>query len=215
MRVVVHAFMTLDGVVQSPGSPEEDPSGGFVHGGWILPFVERSGWGDVVDRWFERADRILLGHRTHDLMRDYWTEAGHRDNVASAALRAAPKYVLSSTATSSTWENTRVTRRCPVDLVTELRDTPGGELQVHGSWRVVWELQEADLVDEYRLIVFPLVLGSGKRVFPEGCPPVRFEEATSEWLDNGITYRRLGVAGHGPVLPRRPETGGSSFLHEW
>ncbi|WP_075889681.1 dihydrofolate reductase family protein [Actinomyces provencensis] len=212
MRVIVHEFMSLDGVVQGPGAPDEDTDDGFAQGGWILPFVQHSGWGDVIDRWFERADRILLGRRTHDIMRPFWTDRDQGSNVAAAALRAAPKYVISTTTSSSTWENTRVIAEKPCEVVSQLRDMPGGELQVHGSWQVVSALQRADLVDEYRLIVFPIVLGNGKRVFPQGCPPIRFGEATSEWLGHGITYRRLAVAGRGPVLPRRGNTGGSAVL---
>ncbi|WP_074015313.1 dihydrofolate reductase family protein [Actinomyces polynesiensis] len=212
MRVVVHEFMTLDGVVQGPGSPDEDPDGGFTQGGWILPFVRHTEWGEVIDRWFERADTVLLGRRTHDIMRPYWSEADAGPNPAASALHEAPKFVISTTASSSTWENTRVIARRPCELVDELRGRPGGELQVHGSWQVVRALQRADLVDEYRMIIFPVVVGSGKRLFPDGCPPISFGDATSEWLGHGITYRRLAVAGRGPLVPRRRNTGGSAFL---
>lgn len=210
MRIVIHEYMTLDGVVQGPGSAEEDTEDGFTAGGWILPFVRHPEWGDVIDRWFERADSVLLGRRTHDIMHPYWTDSQSGNNAAADALSAAPKYVVSATTSASTWENTCVRAASPTDLVRELRASGDGELQVHGSWQVVSALQREGLVDEYRILIFPVVLGQGKRLFAPGSPPISFGDASSEWLGHGITYRRLSVSGRGHLSPRRPCTGGSS-----
>lgn len=146
MRVIVHEFMSLDGVVQGPGARTRTPTTASPRVGGSSPSCSTPGWGDVIDRWFERADRILLGRRTHDIMRPFWTDRDQGSNVAAAALRAAPKYVISTTTSSSTWENTRVIAEKPCEVVSQLRDMPGGELQVHGSWQVVSALQRADLV---------------------------------------------------------------------
>ena len=176
MLLSVHTFVSLDGVMQGPGAPEEDPSNGFDRGGWVVPFVDQLG-GVVDDDWFARADAILLGRTTYQLMHPYWSQMTDADDPVAAALNGLPKYVVSTTLTpeTATWESTEVIAENVVDRIGELKQASGRELQVHGSWQLAQTLHSAGLVDIYRLLVFPVVVGAGKRLFDDSSRPVSFE----------------------------------------
>ena len=176
MLLSVNTFVSLDGVMQGPGAPEEDPSNGFERGGWVVPFADQLG-GVVDDDWFAYADAILLGRTTYQLMQPYWSTITEPDNPVAAALNGLPKYVVSATLTpeTATWDHTEVIAQDVTDRVAELKQAPGRELQVHGSWQLAQTLHQAGLVDIYRLLVFPIVVGAGKRLFDNGSKPVWFE----------------------------------------
>ena len=170
MRLTVHTFLTADGVMQAPGAPDEDPTEGFERGGWLVPYVDEA-FGAVVDGWFRRAGAILLGRRTYDMMHPYWRAVTDPDNLVAARLNGLTKHVVSTTLTDPVWEHTTVIDDDVLDRVRALKASEGdGELQVHGSWQLAQTLQDADLVDEWRLIVFPVLVGRGKRLFADAAP---------------------------------------------
>jgi dihydrofolate reductase len=176
MLLSVNTFVSLDGVMQGPGAPEEDPSNGFDRGGWVVPFADGLG-GIVDDDWFAHADAILLGRTTYQLMHPYWSKVTDPGDPVAAALNGLPKYVVSTTLTpeTATWAGTEVIADDVVGRVAELKQAPGRELQVHGSWQLAQTLHQAGLVDVYRLLVFPIVVGAGKRLFDDSSKPVSFE----------------------------------------
>jgi dihydrofolate reductase len=176
MLLSVNTFVSLDGVMQGPGAPEEDTSNGFDRGGWVVPFVDGLG-GVVDDDWFANADAILLGRTTYQLMQPYWSRVTDPNDPVAAALNGLPKYVVSTTLTAeaASWASTEVVADDVVGRVTELKQAEGRELQVHGSWRLAQALHSAGLVDIYRLLVFPVVVGAGKRLFDNSSRPVSFD----------------------------------------
>ncbi len=191
MKLVVHEFMTLDGVVQGPGSADEDRSGGFGNGGWMVPFGEQTGWGEAVNGWFESTTALLLGRKTHDDMYAYWSQITDPDNLVATVLNEAPKYIVSSTLTQSDWMNAQVIPGDWRQQVALLKKVGDGELQVHGSWQLATALHAAGLVDEYRLLIFPVTVGAGKRLFGTDAAPRGFEVARAEVLDGSVTSLRL------------------------
>jgi dihydrofolate reductase len=181
MRLCVHEFATLDGVMQGPGGPDEDRSNGFASGGWLVPYADED-FGRIVDGWFADAEAILLGRTTYQMMQPYWSSVTDPENHVATVLNTFPKYVASTTLTeqTATWGNTTVLDGSVPDRVRELKDRPGGELQVHGSWQLVRTLHDAGLIDVYRLLVFPVVVGEGKRLFEPGAAPSGFRTSSSE-----------------------------------
>lgn len=193
MQLTVHTFLSLDGVMQGPGGPDEDTTGGFDRGGWVVPHID-AGFGRIVDSWFARADAILLGRTTFDMMRTFWTQVTDPDDTVAAALNGLPKHVVSRTLTEPGWRHTTVIDGDVVASVAALKQRPGREVQVHGSWRLARTLHDAGLVDEYRLMVFPVVLGSGKRLFAEGAATSAFHLVESEATATGVLYQVLRPA---------------------
>ena len=187
MRLTVHTFVTLDGVMQGPGAPDEDARDGFERGGWLVPFVDDD-FGEIVDGWFERTTEVLLGRSTYDMMHPYWMQVTDPANLVAAKLNGLPKHVVSTTLTDPVWPNSRV---IDVDIVTEverLKDSGEGELQVHGSCGLIHTLQEARLVDEYRVIIFPVTVGAGKRLFSETSPASGYTMRNSRTTAAGALY---------------------------
>ena len=193
MQLVVHEFLTLDGVMQGPGGMEEDRSHGFDRGGWIVKFDGDEAWG-AVDGWFRTTDAILLGRTTYDVMQPYWTQVTDPDNHTATALNTRPKFLVSSTEPTPAWTNTTRLSGDPVEAVSELKARDGGELQVHGSWQLAHALHAAGLVDEYRLLIFPVCVGTGKRLFSDDAPSTGFTVLTSRAFPSGITYLELRPA---------------------
>jgi dihydrofolate reductase len=191
MRLTVHEFISLDGVVQGPGGPDEDTSDGFAAGGWMVPYTTDPDFGAIVDGWFVRAEAILLGRTTFEVMRTFWPHVG-TDDPTSAALNGTPKYVVSRTLTDPGWEPTTVLPGDPVASVAALKARPGdGEVQVHGSALLAATLHAAGLVDEYRLVWAPVTLGAGKRLFGPGASPSGFELVESRTTSAGALYTVL------------------------
>jgi dihydrofolate reductase len=189
-KVVVVNFVSLDGVMQSVLSAEEDQDGGFVRGGWVLPYVDDTVSAAMSDAT-TRAAGLLLGRRTYEIFAATWPQADESD-PAVAAMNRLPKYVASRTLRSGDWNETRVLGDDVPAAVAELRSRPGGDIVVFGSGQLIQTLIEHSLVDEYRLLVFPLVLGSGKRMFPEGGTPADLQLVDAVTSSSGVivaTYR--------------------------
>ncbi|HEY0692951.1 MAG TPA: dihydrofolate reductase family protein [Kribbella sp.] len=210
MELSVHTFISLDGVMQGPGGVQEDPSNGFERGGWLVPH-SADGQLNPVDGWFRHADAILLGRTTFDMMRTYWSQVTDPDNLVATALNTWQKYVVSSTLSDAdaAWGNTTVLRGDIVEQVRRLKEQPGGELQVHGSWQLVRTLHDAGLVDTYRLLQFPVVVGDGKRLFADGATQATYRITESEVMSGGagavsLTLRQaeFGTTGIGEFVVR-------------
>ncbi|MGC5020110.1 dihydrofolate reductase family protein [Micromonospora sp. DT47] len=208
MELSVHTFVSLDGAMQGPGGAQEDPSNGFARGGWLVPHSD-AGQLNPVEGWFRQADAILLGRTTFEMMRGYWPQVTDPDNVVATALNTGRKYVVSNTLSDAdaAWGNTTVLRGDVVEQVRRLKEQPGRELQVHGSWQLVRTLHDAGLVDTYRLLQFPVVVGDGKRLFADGAAPATYRITESEVLTGGagavaLTLRQagFGTAGTGEFM---------------
>lgn len=202
MLLSVHMFVSLDGVVQGPGAPDEDRSGGFDRGGWLVPFNSPH-TDEVVTGWFREADAFLFGRTSFGMLRGYWPHVTDPGNAIASRLNSLSKFVVSSTLADeeTEWAPTTVLRGEAADEVRRLKERPGRELQVHGSWRLVQTLHEAGLVDIVRLLIFPVVVGTGKRLFPEGAVPTAFEVApdASRVLPGGVTALTLAPTQRGGI----------------
>ena len=194
MRIVVQEFITLDGVIQGPGGAEEDLEGGFEHGGWQWDHDDD---GLILD-WESRTEALLLGRKTYEIWADAWgvwpEDAEGLMGEFTRRYNRVPKYVASRTLTELGWKNSHLLGADLPAAVQELRDRPGeGEVRVWGSADLVRTLAEYDLVDEYRLMTYPIVLGTGKKLFPDGFPLTRFALVESQVVGGGVivaTYRR-------------------------
>ncbi len=196
MRLIAHEFMTLDGVMQGPGGAEEDTSGGFRYGGWVAPAFDDT-VGEVVSGWFERTDALLFGRSTYRMMADYWPLVTDPQDPVAQRLNTAPKHVVSTTMreADATWAGTEA---IIADDVTEriraLKDSGDGELQVHGSWQLLQTLIAEQLLDELRLIVFPTVVGAGKRLFHDVAQPTGFQVTDARVAGSGAVAMTLTPA---------------------
>jgi len=170
MKLTVQTFLTLDGVMQAPGGPEEDPSGTFTHGGWQAPFPDPA-VGEFVTELTSHASAFLLGRRTFGIFRGYWPDQTDPANPIATAINSLPKYVVSGSLSEAdaTWrgehpDTARLVTGDVVAAVQALKDEPGDELQIWGSSKLLQTLLQHELVDRFRLMTFPLVLGSGRRL---------------------------------------------------
>lgn len=188
-KVVVTAFVTLDGVIQSPGFPDEDREGGFEHGGWMVPYID-----DLVNETTAamvlRSDALLLGRKTYERFSSHWPTADPAD-PRTARLNSQPKYVASRTLSVADWNNTTVLTGDIADEVNSLKEQYE-ELSIWGSTEIITQLLRHELIDEFVLMTFPLVVGGGKRLFGEGTY-LSLTLAGSEVSSTGVvvsTYRR-------------------------
>jgi dihydrofolate reductase len=188
LRVI--EFMSLDGVIQAPGSPEEDTEGGFRHGGWQRPYFDEV-LGEAAARGMAATDTYLFGRKTYEGMAAHWPNVGDDDPYARH-LNSTPKYVASRTLDRLEWQNSTLIEGDAAEEVGKLKEQPGNNIAVLGSASLVQTLAEHDLVDEYFLIVFPIVLGSGKRLFREADEPTKLSLVESKATGTGgvmLTYR--------------------------
>ena len=191
MRVVVSEFISLDGVVQAPGGPAEDTSGGFRHGGWSMRYFDPEVMGAVVDEFAERSDALLQGRRTYQVSAAAWPE---RSGTFADWINGARKYVVSDTLTGAdvtSWTPTTIIRGA--DLVTEvsvLRGQPGGDIYIYGSLSVARTLLTAGLVDELVLMIEPITLGGGKTLFPSDGEVREFELTSAKTARTGVQVCR-------------------------
>ncbi|WP_330632902.1 dihydrofolate reductase family protein [Halocatena halophila] len=165
-NIIVSEFMSLDGVVQAPGGPDEDRSGGFEHGGWSFQFEHGPEFEEFKLSEVAESDALLLGRKTYDIFAAYWPTADSNDPMASK-LNKIPKYVVSRSLEDVEWNNSTLIEESVPDEIPELKREVDGDILVYGSAQLVHTLTEHDLIDEYRLMTFPIVLGSGKRLFGE------------------------------------------------
>jgi dihydrofolate reductase len=200
--LVVTTFLTLDGVMQAPGGPGEDPSGGFAHEGWLPPFFDEA-LGEQMNAWFTGAQDFLLGRGTYEIFYGSWPQMISDDPV-SQGLNFKPKHVASRTLDAVEWETARLVEGDVPAAVRALKADDGGELQVHGSAGLVQTLLAEDLVDELRLAVFPVVLGEGKRLFGDGAIPRTWRLTAHSTTPSGVlllTYQRVGEVETGAIGP--------------
>ncbi|MCX0244347.1 dihydrofolate reductase family protein [Streptomyces drozdowiczii] len=192
-KVIVTTFLTLDGVMQAPGGPEEDPESGFTHGGWQKPTYDE-GVGEAIAAWYEDTDAMLLGRKTYDIFAGYWPTADP-DNPFTERMNAMHKYVASRTLTSVDWQNSTLLTGDTADAVRRLKETEGRNINVVGSGDLAQTLMREDLVDEYRLTIHPVILGTGKRLFADGAIPTALEPVTVTGTKGGTVlavYRPKG-----------------------
>ena len=199
MRLTLHTFLTLDGVMQAPGGPDEDPDGGFEHGGWSFPYGDEE-FGAAMVGWFAHAEAFLLGRKTYQIFSGHWPRVTDPDDPIASKLNSLPKYVTSTTLDSVDWKNSSLLSGDVVAEITELKERPGDELQVHGSGGLAQTLIEHDLVDEYRLLFFPVHLGSGKKLFRDGARAAALRLTHTSTTGTGViiaTYEPAGPARYG------------------
>ncbi|MFE6406997.1 dihydrofolate reductase family protein [Streptomyces sp. NPDC057837] len=193
-KLVSTLFVTLDGVYQAPGGPQEDTRGGFGHGGWSFPYADDD-FGRFVNEVFARPRAFLLGRRTYDIFATYWPKVTDPADPVASKLNSLPKYVPSSTLTDPGWSGTTVLSGDLAEEVTALKERTDGEVQVHGSGALVRSLLGLGLVDTLHLLTFPVVLGSGFRLFPEGAAPTAFERTGGAVTGAGVSVQTYDVAG--------------------
>ena len=200
--LVVTTFVTMDGVMQAPGGAGEDPSGGFSHEGWLVPHFDED-LGEQINRWFTGAQDFLLGRTTYEIFYASWPKMISDDPV-SQGINFKKKYVASRTLSSVEWDTAELLQGDVGDAVRKLTAEDGGELQVHGSAGLIQTLLTEDLIDELRLVVFPVVLGEGKRLFGDGAIPRTWKltaQATSSTGALMLSYQRGGEVETGYMGP--------------
>jgi dihydrofolate reductase len=199
-KLVVGTFLTVDGVMQAPGGPDEDREGGFEHGGWLAPHFSDE-FGGFMDSLIGRSDALLLGRKTYDIFAGYWPNAGDDDPMAQK-LNSVSKYVASRTLKTVDWNNSKLLGGDVAQEVAGLKERLDGEIHVTGSGNLAQTLLKNDVVDEFVLLVFPVVLGTGKRLFGDGTIPRGLRLTDTQTFPAGVTahtYERTGEPEYGTV----------------
>ena len=196
-KIIILEFITLDGVIQAPGASKEDTAEGFKYGGWMSPYFDEVG-GREMDKQMKQTSALLLGRKTYDIFAGYWpqnTEKGWPQ------VNEIPKYVISKTLKNPTWENTVILKN--VDELKELKRSEGPDLQVYGSANLAQSLMKYDMVDEFWLKIFPITLGTGKKLFEKGTIPTAFKLIESKVSPSGVIfayYKRAGKVKTGSMV---------------
>lgn len=195
-KLAVSTFMTLDGVMQAPGGPEEDPSGGFSQGGWSVNYWDEQ-MGQVMGESMSVPFDIVLGRKTYEIFAAHWPHV--TDDPGAAAINSATKYVASRTLSSLDWDNSVLIPGDVAAGITAIKQGEGPELQVLGSSNLIQTLLQHGLVDEYRLWTFPVVVGSGKRVFGDGAIPAGLKLLDSKISSTGVVMATYQLVGEIPI----------------
>ena len=200
-RLVVGTFLTLDGVMQAPGGPDEDREGGFQHGGWLVPFFDEK-FGEIMTEWTKRAGAFLLGRKTYEIFAGSWPKSTDPADEIATALNTRPKYVASRTLDRVDWNGSSLLKGNVAEEIAKLKAEEGEEIQVHGSGDLLQTLLKHDLIDTLRIWQFPVTLGAGKRLFGEGTIPRSFRLADTQQITTGAVlhvYERAGGLKYGEV----------------
>jgi dihydrofolate reductase len=214
-KIVAATFVSLDGVMQAPGGPEEDPTGGFRFGGWTAPYWDDS-IGAVLGEAFSRPFDLLLGRKTYDIFAAHWpyVEADPAADTFSAVTKqvadtfnSATKYVATHSPETLSWRNSQSLGSDVVATLRDLKSKDGPDLLIQGSSELIQQLLANDLIDEFRLLIYPLVLGKGKRLFGDGTLPAAFKLTRSQTSSGGVliaSYERAGEVGTGSFALEEP-----------
>jgi dihydrofolate reductase len=201
MQLTVTTFLSVDGVYQGPGGPDEDRRDGFDRGGWLVPHFDEA-TGQFMEKVFQEVDAFLLGRRTYEIFAASWPNATDPNDSVANALNTLPKYVASTTLRDPQWNNTTVLDGDLATAVQGLKERDGRELQVHGSGQLVQFLLANDLVDRLNLLVFPVIVGAGRRLFPDSGMATGLALDESRTTPSGVAisvYRPIGRPEFGSV----------------
>lgn len=193
-KLIVLSFISLDGVIQAPGGPEEDPTGGFKHEGWVVGYFDDYLLNVMVKQTSKPFD-LLLGRKTYEIFAAYWPYVNTPEDPFAAKLNNAKKYVASKTLGKLDWSNSELVKGDIGEQIRKLKEQEGPEIQVHGSGNLIQTLLKHDLVDEFWLKIFPVTLGTGKRLFADGAIPAGFKLVEGEISPSGVIVASYGRAG--------------------
>lgn len=199
MRLMLMQLVSVDGVCQGPGAPQEDTTDGFTRGGWFVPHLDQELL-QLVTTWMGEADAFLFGRRTYEAFAQAWPQNTDPNDRVAAALNGLPKYVASTTLTRATWAPATILSGDVAGQVAELKEKPGRQLQIHGSARLGQSMLAAGLIDELRLVVAPVVVGTGRRLFTEGTAPTGLRLTHTEATGAGLAvhvYECVGQPSYG------------------
>ncbi|MDQ2653172.1 MAG: dihydrofolate reductase family protein [Chloroflexota bacterium] len=196
MKLVMMEFVTLDGISQGPGSPDEDRSDGFALGGWFVPYLDDAFLAQI-QAWARDADAYFFGRRTYQEFSEAWPQMDDPDDVVARSLNGCPKYVASQTLSQAdaAWGPATVLSGDVPSQVAALKAQPGREIQIHGSTRLGQSMLDAGLIDELRLVVAPVVLGTGRRFFRDGATPTGLALTASQTTPGGLALQTYEVTG--------------------
>ena len=194
MKLTLTEFMTLDGVTQGPGAPDEDTSDGFTQGGWFVPHLDDR-FIQIAATWLGEADALMFGRRTYENFARDWPAMTDPDDPFAGRMNGLPKYVVSHSLTSAAWHPTTIISGDVPAQIAELKRQPGRELQIHGSARLAQSLLAAGLIDTLRLVIAPVVIGNGRRLFVEGGAPLGLRLLNTETTPGGLAVHTFESTG--------------------
>lgn len=194
MKLTLTQFVTLDGVYQGPGSPDEDTTDGFARGGWMVPHMDQTFIARAAE-WLSRAGALLLGRRTYEAFAEAWPQITDPEDPFAERMNSLPKYVASHTISETPWTPATILDGDVVAQVADLKAQPGGELQLHGSARLAQSLLAAGLIDEIRLVITPTVLGQGRRLFADDGAALGMRVTEHTTTPGGLTILELEATG--------------------